>query len=302
MLSAIALYLTKGEYSSMSKIGLILSGGMAKGAYQIGALQAISEFIKPDDFTYFSAASIGVLNAYAFINKTMEAAQDAWYSVHNSGSAVWVTDILRSSLLQYSISALISCSDSIEKDFYFPLFNLSKRNLSYYNFRSIPSDDFQKYLSASVAVPYYNKACVINNEKYYDGAIVDNIPVYPLLKHDYDYLICIYFNDYNYTFENESIDKKIIKLTFADSSVLSSSMLIRKESVEFMIREGYKQTKAALDFVFYRGIDDVEYILDRIEDLNRVHAQKRQIRLTVDVVIENLNKITRRFADKSVLG
>ncbi|MHB1151162.1 MAG: patatin-like phospholipase family protein [Eubacteriales bacterium] len=284
----------------MSKIGLILSGGMAKGAYQIGALQAIGEFIKPDDFTYFSAASIGVLNTYAFITKTMEKARDAWHSVSHNDSAVWVTDILRSSLLQHSIKNLISDHDTITKDFYFPLFNFTKRNLNYYNFRSIPPEEVQNYLSASVAVPYYNKACVVNNEKYYDGAIVDNIPVYPLLKHDYDYLICIYFNDYNTIFENESTDRRIIKLTFPDRTVLSNSMLVRKESVDCMIKEGYKQTKATLDFVFYRGIDDVDYILERIEDLNRTYTQKRQIRLTVDVVISNLNKVTRRFAEKSV--
>lgn len=31
----------------MKDIGLVLSGGMVKGAYQIGALKAISEYIQP---------------------------------------------------------------------------------------------------------------------------------------------------------------------------------------------------------------------------------------------------------------
>lgn len=42
-------------------IGLVLSGGMGKGAYQIGALTAIDEFFNPSEFEYVSAASIGVL-------------------------------------------------------------------------------------------------------------------------------------------------------------------------------------------------------------------------------------------------
>ena len=45
-------------------IGLVLSGGMGKGAYQIGALTAIDEFFNPSEFEYVSAASIGVLNMY----------------------------------------------------------------------------------------------------------------------------------------------------------------------------------------------------------------------------------------------
>ena len=32
----------------MVKIGLVLSGGMVKGAYQIGVLKAIQEFIKKE--------------------------------------------------------------------------------------------------------------------------------------------------------------------------------------------------------------------------------------------------------------
>ena len=40
-------------------VGLVLSGGMAKGAYEVGALSAVSEFFTPNDIGYISAASIG---------------------------------------------------------------------------------------------------------------------------------------------------------------------------------------------------------------------------------------------------
>ena len=59
-------------------IGLVLSGGMGKGAYQIGALTAISEFFAPSDFEYVSAASIGVLNTYAFLTNNLPKARDTW--------------------------------------------------------------------------------------------------------------------------------------------------------------------------------------------------------------------------------
>ena len=44
------------------KIGLVLCGGMAKGAYQIGVLRAIREFVPREDITTISCASVGVLN------------------------------------------------------------------------------------------------------------------------------------------------------------------------------------------------------------------------------------------------
>ena len=51
----------------MKDIGLVLSGGMVKGAYQIGALKAISEYIQPKDFNCLSCSSIGTLNGCACV-------------------------------------------------------------------------------------------------------------------------------------------------------------------------------------------------------------------------------------------
>ena len=42
-------------------IGLVLAGGFAKGAYQIGALRAIREYFEPEDIEYVSASSIGII-------------------------------------------------------------------------------------------------------------------------------------------------------------------------------------------------------------------------------------------------
>lgn len=59
----------------MKHIGLVLSGGMGKGAYQVGALTAISEFFQPSDFEYVSAASVGALNTYAFLTNNIQKAK-----------------------------------------------------------------------------------------------------------------------------------------------------------------------------------------------------------------------------------
>ena len=56
----------------MPKIGLVLSGGLAKGAYQLGVLKAINELVRLEDIVAISASSVGTLNAYAFINQRLE--------------------------------------------------------------------------------------------------------------------------------------------------------------------------------------------------------------------------------------
>ena len=55
-------------------IGLVLSGGMAKGAYQIGALKALNNFVPLEEIKYISAASVGVLNGYAYATNNIENA------------------------------------------------------------------------------------------------------------------------------------------------------------------------------------------------------------------------------------
>ena len=42
-------------------VGIVLAGGFAKGAYQVGALNAIREMLPKEDVKYISCASIGAL-------------------------------------------------------------------------------------------------------------------------------------------------------------------------------------------------------------------------------------------------
>ena len=81
------------------KIGLVLSGGMAKGAYQIGALRAINKFIPRDEITCISCASIGVLNGYAYVTDQLDVAEKMWKGLCSNGNRFLVTQMLKSSLL-----------------------------------------------------------------------------------------------------------------------------------------------------------------------------------------------------------
>ena len=47
------------------KIGVVLAGGMSKGFYEIGCLNAIFDFFGKENIECISASSIGALTAYA---------------------------------------------------------------------------------------------------------------------------------------------------------------------------------------------------------------------------------------------
>ncbi len=280
----------------MKHIGLVLSGGMGKGAYQVGALTALNEFFRPSDFEYVSAASIGVLNTYAYLTGNIKKAHDIWESVNLQGDKRFITSILKSSFLQDTITSIISDSE-IPNSFYVPLLDLAYKELNYYNFSEIPCCKIEQYLRASIALPFYNKGVPIGSKMLFDGAVIDNIPIFPVLKNELDYVICIYFDDFNYVFEDHAWDSKIIKLTFPDNKLISNSVNIKYESIMYMIEEGYKRTKEMLSAVFLEGVDNLDVIYERIGRINSLNPQK-VIRLTGDVVVNNMNNLLKKFVRK----
>lgn len=62
----------------MSKIGLVMGGGGAKGAYQIGAWKAICEYGLDKYIGSYSGSSIGALNCALIQLKTYEEASEIW--------------------------------------------------------------------------------------------------------------------------------------------------------------------------------------------------------------------------------
>ena len=284
----------------MCKVGLVLSGGMAKGAYQIGALKAINEYFSFDDIAYISSSSIGVLNAYAFTANKLKLIEDTWRDVCFEGTSKLITSVCKSAFLQYSIKNLADATDHISPYFYTTLYDLKTNTLSYSNLSEARVEDRTLYLKASVAMPFYSKALKIGENAFLDGAIIDNIPVYPLQNHPIDYLICIYFDECNYIFENENLNKKIIKLIFSDKSIIKNSIYMDKKSIDYMIENGYCQTKEILETIFSRGTEDLEYIYRKIALYNQFHANSK-LRISGDMLISNCNRVAKKLLKRKII-
>ncbi len=274
-------------------IGLVLSGGMGKGAYQVGALTAINEFFRPSDFEYVSAASVGALNTYAYLTNKLTEAKRVWESVNFKGKNRFITSVLKSSFLQDTITTIIS-KEAITNNFYVPLLDLANKELDYYNFKDIPPMEIDAYLRASIAMPFYNKGISVGEKILYDGAIVDNIPIFPVLRNDLDYVICIYFDDFNYIFEDDSADNRIIKLTFPDDKIISNSINVNHNAIIYMINEGYSRTRRLFSDIFSNGTDDLETIYCKIEQ-NNLHELNKKKRITGDVLVTNMNKVVKKI-------
>lgn len=277
----------------MKRIGLVLSGGMGKGAYQVGALTALYEFFNPSDFAYISAASVGAINAYAYVTGQLDGAKRLWLNADPKGNKRFISSVLKSEALE----EIISCFDLSRKfpcGFYVPLFDIKNKSLNYYNYAEISQDMLGLWLQASITLPLYSKGIEIGEHLFFDGAMIDNIPVYPVMGMDLDYIICIYFDEYNYIFENTGIDNKIIKLVFHDKTMISNSVYITHDSISYMVDAGYEKTMEALKQIFVNGTDDLEFIHHKINEQNTTHG-KTKLRITGDIVVTNINKYAKKL-------
>lgn len=284
----------------MAGIGLVLSGGMAKGIYQIGVLKAIEQYFEPKDITCISAASIGTLNAYAYTTGNLDFAERVWKEASQDGSK-YIATLINSGFLKRSINILSESRTIAASKFYTPLYNLSQNRLFYVDIQKVAQELRGDYLRAAVAMPVFNEAVRIKGNYYYDGAIIDNIPISPLYKEPLDYIICIYFDNCNYIFEDKYLDQRVIKVVFYNDQRLRPSLRLDRERTDLMIREGYDKASRLFDFLFADGRDDVEKIYQNKKKLESSFLLSKT-RITGDVVVNNFNRMAKKIVrnDESV--
>lgn len=281
------------------KIGLVLSGGMVRGALQIGALKAIREYLAPSEIEVFSCASIGALNGYAFATDRLKELEALWLGVCADNSRLFIKRAVKCSLFQNTVDRLYVPGDKLPGEFYIPLLNFKEKAVEYTNISAVPSEMYPTYLRAGVSMPIYSKSIQIGSSFYNDGAFVDNTPIFPLYEKSLDYILCIYFDDCNTSFENEAFDRKVVKLPLPLKKLFTETFVLNKAEVTEMIARGYDATKQTLEIVFKNGTQDVDFIRSVSALLDK--GEPKNYRVTGDIVVRNLYKVTKQIAKRKVL-
>lgn len=197
----------------MQRIGLVLSGGGGKGAYQIGVWKALRKYGLDKYITGVSGTSIGALNLTLFVQNDYEKAESAWKSISNekiltsthktfidaiknitadrnllniifdlTKNGVFTRDGLLEMIEEYLDLGKISNS---KLDSYACCCELPFFNVKYFKLNGLPEEQILKILLASSAIPLVFKPEIINNRIYTDGGIKDIAPVKPLYDEGY---------------------------------------------------------------------------------------------------------------------
>lgn len=276
------------------RIGLVLSGGIAKGAYEVGILKAFREFLPKDYFCCISTSSIGVLNGYAYITDQLDEAEKVWKSLDFDGMLGFARSFSKASYVDSLIECLNTANQQIDTAFYVTALSVPYFCLTYTDIAHIPTSRHIDYLHAGIALPPFRKPVLIKGIRYIDGALADNIPTLPLLNKKMDLVIVVYFDNDNYVFENQEFNGKVVRIAFPEQKVFRDSFAFSEDSVSSMISKGYEGAKSIIERYQLNNLADTERIYTMISGENRLKP-KRSLRITGDMLVNNFNVLSQKL-------
>jgi len=209
-----------------NKIGLCFTGGGARGAYQIGAAQALSDLGIYEHISAFSGSSIGAANVAILASTSIEKARDVWFNIPKDAlkmkealvprlkkekfntfdnglysmdtfNKIMIDLIDYNALLSKNVFVTVSESGDVSKGL-FELFRSSYKHyikkdskVVYVPLKELEKDDQIKAVTASCSIPVVFPAVTGQNKKYYDGGVFDNTPIRPLIDYGCNEIIVI---------------------------------------------------------------------------------------------------------------
>ncbi|MGE4571749.1 MAG: patatin-like phospholipase family protein [Candidatus Izemoplasmatales bacterium] len=210
----------------MNKLGLCLSGGGARGSYQIGVAQALKDLGYYDQIYAMSGTSIGAVNASLLATRPIEDVLDIWVNfpreefnyieslmnkIRSKDFSFVKNGVIDIENLERLLEANLDTSKLKEKKVYITLspagltsegslgiikssFNhyiRGRKKVIYSPLQDQKPDDINKQIIASCSIPFVFPPVMINGKQTFDGGLYDNIPIKPLVNAGCDTVIVV---------------------------------------------------------------------------------------------------------------
>ena len=200
---------------SCGKIGLVLSGGGAKGAYHIGMFRALEEYGLAERITVMAGCSIGAYNELLYSAGGTEAMRRFIHGFRRLMGPCGdrcSTDGLYQGLLKELNNAQ---SDWRQRRLVACAYSLGTHSPAYFELSSLSSEEAATIAAASGALPQIFFPVYIDGVAYTDGGVIppgcsaaapaDKIPLKPIADAEVDAFLIAYLNPDN------QVDKSLIR-------------------------------------------------------------------------------------------
>lgn len=247
----------------MAKLGLVLSGGGSKGAYEIGVYIALKKLKK--NISIVTGTSIGAVNGMLITQKDLKSALSFWNhvsfkNIYDENEFPPIEDEKLSKIyMQYAKSFINEGGLDIYKmkklfDVYFKPNKFFKSNIDYglvtYNFtqrkpvikskKTLTKNNIKDYVLASASCYPAFKPYLINNEMYIDGGYYDNMPINLAIDLGATEIIAVDLRAIGF---KKAIKDKTVDVTYiAPRNKIGSFLVFDKVQARKAIKLGYNDT------------------------------------------------------------
>ncbi len=263
-------------------VAIVLSGGGAKGAYEIGVWKALKKLrIKYD---IVAGTSVGALNGAMMVQKDFKKALKVWQNI-DYDKIIDDVDIVKKNKVFVCTHNFIlnggTSINSLEKLVDFSInekkFFKSKVNfgLITYNFsklkpvsklkKDLNEENLKEYIIASsTCFPFFKKK-KINNDNYVDGGYYDNLPINLAISMGAEEIIAV---DLKAVGLKKKVKDKNVPITYISPSHDTGEILqFEKDSANRNICFGYNDTMKV-----YHKLDGKNFTFKR-NHLNKNHKK-----------------------------
>jgi len=313
------------------KIGLVLSGGGGKGAYELGVWRAIKELKLDKYIKVISGTSIGAFNAVLFAQDDLERAEMLWEEVTiekllpinnkeiiKKGMAIAV-GIKSLNLVKKYMPKKLESGDVPREgvcDILNSYIDIKKMKESgricyaactempdftpkYFKINDFEEEEGKSAILASACLPLIYESEEINGKRYIDGGMIDNTPIQPVYGEGCDVIIVVLLSKEANVKRSLYPNAKIIEIrpSIMKEGVLTGTLNLSEESKKQRILQGYEDSMNLLGPIMYMANAQYEDELQRAQEEKKSNSwwnvRKNKIKEVLAKDKENNKEISR---------
>ena len=261
----------------IKKIGIVYSGGLARGAAQLSFAREIINRIGYERIAVISSSSIGALNAYATSVGNIDKMLSMYAELDHDSTFRFMHKI-RNDLFSKIFRRVEG--DKLMFPTYVTGTKIFNFDTHYFCLNNMSRADMKSAINVSMSFPIINGPLRFNHSLYIDGGATDNVPVYPMNYFDVDMIIILhcypkyYPPEILYKLKPNTIIVDVDVTLGLDKAVTSFSLA--KSDFIYMIEEGQKSGKIFTDFIFEDF--DFDKVKERCLQYTRDHLHARHLK------------------------
>lgn len=246
----------------MSKLGLVLGGGGARGAYQVGVVKALRELGL--EFDVITGTSVGSLNSVLLVQDKFDELLDLWenitfetvmkhkYKFKNKGLETFLVAPFCNGFSTEPLGELLDkyLDEEAMRNSKVKMGIVTTRRIrkyAPYTIDQIPYGELKNYILTSCAACPFLKKRKINGKTCFDGYFSDNLPVKLATEMGAEKIIAI---DILKGFRQKTDNKKVYCFKLKSKYFFLN---FKKEVIEELMELGYndvmKQKNELMDFI-----------------------------------------------------